>query len=92
MFFNCLAPAENMEQSGTALALAEVTEKALSVQNHNNEAVLYQGRAMSSIHYLKARSYRGITGEYEGPAPDSILVGRTGRAAGYNDEKTWSVR
>ncbi|PVH37352.1 hypothetical protein PAHAL_6G294200 [Panicum hallii] len=86
------AQAENMEQSGTALALAEVTEKALSVQNHNNEAVLYQGRAMSSIHYLKARSYRGITGEYEGPAPDSILVGRTGRAAGYNDEKTWSVR
>jgi diphthamide biosynthesis protein 2 len=43
---------------------------------------------MSSIDYLKARSYRGLTGEYEGPVPNSILVGRTGRAAGYSDEKT----
>ncbi|RCV32179.1 hypothetical protein SETIT_6G237100v2 [Setaria italica] len=85
---------ENMEQSETetSLALAEVTEKALSIQNQNNDAVLYQGRAMSSIDYLKARSYRGLTGEYEGPAPDSILVGRTGRAAGYSDEKTPSAQ
>nr|TKW11614.1 hypothetical protein SEVIR_6G243500v2 [Setaria viridis] len=85
---------ENMEQSETetSLALAEVTEKALSIQNQNNDAVLYQGRAMSSIDYLKARSYRGLTGEYEGPAPDSILVGRTGRAAGYSDEKTQSAQ
>jgi len=43
---------------------------------------------MSSIDYLKARSYRGLTGEYEGPVPNSILIGRTGRAAGYSDEKT----
>ena len=72
-----------------SLALAEVTVKALSIQNqHNNDAVLYQGRAMSSIDYLKARSYRGLAGEYEGPVPNSILVGRTGRAAGYSDEKT----
>ena len=62
-----------------SLALAEVTEKALSIQNQHNDAVLYQGRAMSSIDYLKARSYRGLTGEYEGPVPNSILVGRTGR-------------
>ncbi|PUZ44474.1 hypothetical protein GQ55_8G103200 [Panicum hallii var. hallii] len=83
---------ESMEQSETSLTLAEVTEKALSIQNQNNDAVLYQGRAMSSIEYLKARSYRGLTGDYEGPAPDSILVGRTGRAAGYNDEKTQSAQ
>jgi len=83
---------ECMEQSETSLTLAEVIEKALSIQNQNNDAVLYQGRAMSSIDYLKARSYRGLTGDYEGPAPDSILVGRTGRAAGYNDEKTRSAQ
>ncbi|CAD6212339.1 unnamed protein product [Miscanthus lutarioriparius] len=75
---NC--PQENEEQSEMSLALAEVTVKALSIQNqHNNDAVLYQGRAMSSIDYLKARSYRGLAGEYEGPVPNSILVGRTGR-------------
>ncbi|EER90542.1 2-(3-amino-3-carboxypropyl)histidine synthase subunit 2 [Sorghum bicolor] len=83
---NC--PQENEEQSETSLALAEVTEKALSIQNQHNDAVLYKGGAMSSIDYLKARSYRGLTGEYEGPVPNSILVGRTGRAAGYSDEKT----
>lgn len=79
-----------VEESETPLALAEVTEKALSIQNLNNDAILYQGKAMSSIEYLKARSYRGLTGEYVGPAPDSILVGRTGRAAVYNDEKMQS--
>lgn len=76
------------EQSETSLALAEVTEKALSIRNQNNDAVLYQGGAKSAIDYLKARSYRGLTGEYEDSAPDSILIGRTGRAAGYKDEKT----
>ncbi|BAT13531.1 uncharacterized protein [Oryza sativa Japonica Group] len=82
---NCLE--DNEEQPETSLALAEVTEKALSIKNQNNDAVLYQGGAKSAIDYLKARSYRGLTGEYEGPAPDSVLTGRTGRAAGYNNEK-----
>uniref|UniRef100_A0A0D9XR35 2-(3-amino-3-carboxypropyl)histidine synthase n=1 Tax=Leersia perrieri TaxID=77586 RepID=A0A0D9XR35_9ORYZ len=80
------------EQSETSLALAEVTEKALSIRNLNNDAVLYQGGANSAIDYLKARSYRGLTGEYEGPAPDSVLTGRTGRAAGYNHETTKSAQ
>ncbi|XP_048569689.1 2-(3-amino-3-carboxypropyl)histidine synthase subunit 2 [Triticum urartu] len=81
---------ENEEHSETSLALAELTEKALSTRNQNSDAVLYQGGAKSAIEYLKARSYRGMTGEYEGPAPDSVLIGRTGRAAGYSDEKTKS--
>lgn len=80
-------PQESEEHGETSLALAELTEKALSVRNQNNDAVLYQGGAKSAIDYLKARSYRGLTGEYEG-APDSVLIGRTGRAAGYSDEKT----
>ncbi|KAL6875688.1 hypothetical protein ACP4OV_013201 [Aristida adscensionis] len=87
---NC--PQESEEQRETSLTLAEFTEKALSIQNQNNDAVLYQGGAMSSIDYLKARTYRGLTGEYEGPVPDSILLGRTGRAAGYNDEKTQNAQ
>ncbi|CAM0874992.1 unnamed protein product [Alopecurus aequalis] len=82
-------PQENEEHPETTLALAELTEKALSVRNQNNDAILYQGGANSAIDYLKARSYRGLTGEYE-EAPDTILVGRTGRAAGYSDEKTKS--
>uniref|UniRef100_A0ACD5X4G8 Uncharacterized protein n=1 Tax=Avena sativa TaxID=4498 RepID=A0ACD5X4G8_AVESA len=82
-------PEENEEHSETSLALAELTEKSLSVRHQNNDAVLYQGGAKSAIDYLKARSYRGLTGEYEG-APDSVLIGRTGRAAGYSEEKTKS--
>ncbi|XP_040385001.1 2-(3-amino-3-carboxypropyl)histidine synthase subunit 2 isoform X1 [Oryza brachyantha] len=82
---------ENEEHSETSLALAEVTEKALSIKNQNNDAVLYQGGARSAIDYLKARSYRGLTGQYEGPAPDSVLTGRTGRAASYSHEKTKSA-
>jgi diphthamide biosynthesis protein 2 len=86
----CLSPIENEEQLETSLSLAEVTEKALNIQNPNKDAILYQGGAMTSIDYLKARSYRGLKGEYEDPAPDSVLVGRSGRAAGYSQEKTQS--
>ena len=88
VFLDCLAPTENEEQSETSLALAEVAERALNIKTQHNDTILYQGGAISSIDYLKARSYRGLTGEYEDPAPDSILVGRTGRAAGYSDERT----
>lgn len=83
-------PQENEEQLGTSLSLAEVTEKALTIQNPNKDAILYQGGAMSSIDYLKARSYRGLKGDYEDPAPDSVLAGWSGRAAGYSQEKTQS--
>lgn len=89
-YFLLFAPTENEEQSETSLSLAEVTEKALNIQNMNNDAILYQGGAMTSIDYLKARSYRGLNGEYEDRAPDSVLAGRTGRAAGYSHEKMQS--
>lgn len=81
-------PQDDEENSVTSLALADVTEKALSIRNQNNDAILYQGGANSAIEYLKARSYRGLTGEYQGPVPDSVLIGRAGRAAGYSNEKT----
>ncbi|KAL5203904.1 hypothetical protein ABZP36_008775 [Zizania latifolia] len=87
---NCLE--ENEEQSETSLALAETADKALSIRNQNNDAVLYQGGAKSAIDYLKARSYRGLTGEYMDPAPDSVLIGRTGRAAGYTHESKKSAQ
>ncbi|GJN28126.1 hypothetical protein PR202_gb16211 [Eleusine coracana subsp. coracana] len=83
---------ENEEQSETSLSLAEVTEKALSIESPNKDAILYQGGALTSIDYLKARSYRGLSGEYEDPAPDSVLAGRTGRAAGYSHEQTESAQ
>ncbi|WVZ59180.1 LOW QUALITY PROTEIN: hypothetical protein U9M48_009369, partial [Paspalum notatum var. saurae] len=70
---------ENEEQSETSLALAEVTEKALNIKNQHNDTILYQGGAISSIDYLKARSYRGLTGEYEDPAPDSVLAEQGGQ-------------
>ena len=91
VFSDHFAPTENEEHPETTLALAELTEKALSVRNQNNDAVLYQGGAKSAIDYLKARSYRGLTGEYE-RAPDSVLIGSTGRAAGYSEEKTKSLQ
>uniref|UniRef100_A0A0D9XR41 Uncharacterized protein n=1 Tax=Leersia perrieri TaxID=77586 RepID=A0A0D9XR41_9ORYZ len=82
-----LSELENEEDSQTSLLLAEVTKKTLSIRNQNDDAILHQGGAKSAIDYLKARSYRGLTGEYEDPAPDSVLTGRTGRAAGHNNNK-----
>ncbi|KAJ3671511.1 hypothetical protein LUZ60_007590 [Juncus effusus] len=70
-----------------SLALAKSTEKALTLKNQDSNMIMYNGFAKSGSDYFSARSFRGLNPEFEIPVSESYIVGRTGRAAGYKDEK-----
>ncbi|XP_042472105.1 2-(3-amino-3-carboxypropyl)histidine synthase subunit 2-like [Zingiber officinale] len=81
-------PQENgKEHDGSSLALTTITEKALSLQHQNPDSILFKGNARSGSEFFAARSYQGLNMQYENPAPPSYVMGRTGRAAAYVDEK-----
>ncbi|KAJ0977106.1 hypothetical protein J5N97_012580 [Dioscorea zingiberensis] len=83
-----LQPHENNgDQLERSLALAEMTEKALNVRNQSTDTVLFKGTARSGAEYLAARSYQGLSMQYENAPLQSYVVGRTGRASGYENEK-----
>jgi diphthamide biosynthesis protein 2 len=77
--------AENREVENS-LALVQSTEKAMTLKNQDTDAVLYKGSAKSGSEYFAARSFQGLNTDYENPLPQSYVVGRKGRAAGYKEE------
>lgn len=78
--------AENGEVDESSLALVQATEKAMTLKSQDTAAVLYKGSAKSGSEYFAARSFQGLNPDYENPLPQSYVVGRKGRAAGYKDE------
>ncbi|XP_072961443.1 uncharacterized protein [Typha angustifolia] len=76
------------EKEESSLALAEAAEKSLSLTNQQRDTVLFKGSARSGTEYFAARSYQGLNMQYESPAPQSYVIGRSGRASIYEDEKT----
>ncbi|KAM1249175.1 hypothetical protein ACFX2G_032566 [Malus domestica] len=73
------------EDKEGALALANATEKALQLRDNPSSVV--KGRAKSGAEFLATRSYQGLDIHYETSFPEPYFIGRSGRAAGYKDEK-----
>uniref|UniRef100_A0A0R0HCD5 2-(3-amino-3-carboxypropyl)histidine synthase subunit 2 n=1 Tax=Glycine max TaxID=3847 RepID=A0A0R0HCD5_SOYBN len=76
---------ENAEEERETLALVNATEKALQLQNNSN--ALMKGNARSGVEFLANRSYQGLNMSSENASPEPYLIGRRGRASGYEDEK-----
>ncbi|CAJ1955072.1 unnamed protein product [Sphenostylis stenocarpa] len=76
---------ENVEEEREALALVNATEKALQLRNNSNAIV--KGNARSGAEFLATRSYQGLNMPIENISPEPYLIGRRGRASGYEDEK-----
>ncbi|KAG4955330.1 hypothetical protein JHK85_041710 [Glycine max] len=76
---------ENVEEERETLALVNATEKALQLRNNSN--VLMKGSARSGAEFLANRSYQGLNMSSENTSPEPYLIGRRGRASGYEDEK-----
>ncbi|KAK9932233.1 hypothetical protein M0R45_019479 [Rubus argutus] len=73
------------EEMDGALALANATEKALQLRDNPN--TIAKRTAKSGAEFLAARSYQGLDIHYDSSLPGPYLMGRTGRAAGYENEK-----
>ncbi|XP_020245685.1 diphthamide biosynthesis protein 2 isoform X2 [Asparagus officinalis] len=81
-------PEENGgEQKESSMDLIEATEKALTMKTESVDSILFKGTARSGAEFFAARSYQGLNVDYKNPSPQSYIIGRTGRAAGYQHEK-----
>lgn len=65
----------------------KATEKALRVVDKDHQLVT-KGSAKSGAEYFAAhRSYHGLDIQSNNSLPEPFLIGRTGKASGYEDEK-----
>ncbi|MED6211609.1 hypothetical protein PIB30_075401 [Stylosanthes scabra] len=76
---------EHVEEERETLALVNSTEKALQLRDNCN-SLIHSG-ARSGAEFLAKRSYRGLDMPNENTTPEAFVIGRRGRASGYEDEK-----
>ncbi|KAL5718444.1 hypothetical protein ACHQM5_011345 [Ranunculus cassubicifolius] len=74
------------EEERAIILLAEETQKALQVRDTSSSNVIVRGKATSGLDYFNARSFHGLEIHENNPLPPSVVVGRSGRAAGYGHE------
>ncbi|KAL0917996.1 hypothetical protein M5K25_013111 [Dendrobium thyrsiflorum] len=81
-------PHENEDQTNEeSLALLESCKAALNSIDRPSNSILFNGSAQSGADFFAARSFKGLKMQYDNPSPTSYIIGRSGRAAGYDDEK-----
>ncbi|MBA0588249.1 hypothetical protein Gorai_001361 [Gossypium raimondii] len=74
------------DNDGT-LALANVTEKALQLRDRDPDS-LVKGIAKSGAEFFVTRSYHGLETQANSSSPEPYLIGRSGKASGYKDERS----
>lgn len=74
------------EDNEGTLALANATEKVLQLRD--NPKSLIKGTAKSGPEYFAARSYQGLEMHHDNSSPEPYLLGKSGRASRYENEKT----
>lgn len=72
-----------------SLALANAMEKVVQLRDNPNSSK--KSTARSGPEYFAARSYQGLDMHYDNSLPEPYLIGRSGRASGYEDEKSRRV-
>jgi diphthamide biosynthesis protein 2 len=82
--FSCISSENNVEEEREDLALANATEKALQLRDNCNSII--KGGAKSGAEFFANRTYQGLNIPDENTTPQSFVMGRKGRAAGYEDE------
>nr|XP_043615219.1 2-(3-amino-3-carboxypropyl)histidine synthase subunit 2 [Erigeron canadensis] len=75
----------NKEDEDGALALANMTQTAL--QKHGNGLKdMVKGTAKSGAEFFASRSFQGLDINSNSNAPERFIIGRTGKASGYDRE------
>ncbi|KAJ6699187.1 2-(3-AMINO-3-CARBOXYPROPYL)HISTIDINE SYNTHASE SUBUNIT 2 [Salix purpurea] len=75
-----------VEENEGVLALANATEKALQLQDRSSNS-LTKGTVQSGADYFATRSYHGLDMHGDNSMPEPYLIGRTGKASGYQHEE-----
>ncbi|KAK1271960.1 hypothetical protein QJS04_geneDACA014193 [Acorus gramineus] len=85
-YVECINLEENQEQKERSLVLAEATKLALSLDKNCTDSILFKGAATTGAEFLAARTYQGLDMPIENNSPQPFLIGRTGKASGYERE------
>ncbi|KAK1318820.1 hypothetical protein QJS10_CPB04g01889 [Acorus calamus] len=85
-YVECINLEENQEQKERSLVLAEATKLALSLDKNRTDSILFKGTATTGAEFLAARTYQGLDMPIENNSPQPFLIGRTGKASGYERE------
>ncbi|KAJ8774766.1 hypothetical protein K2173_017212 [Erythroxylum novogranatense] len=74
------------ERNQGVLTITNATEKALQLRDRSCDSVI-KGTAKSGAEFFAARSYQGLEMNNGNSLPEPYLIGRTGKASGYEHEK-----
>ncbi|WOH11620.1 hypothetical protein DCAR_0831110 [Daucus carota subsp. sativus] len=74
------------EDEDRAVAIVNIMEKALQVRDKGPQ-YLVKGAAKSGPEYFATRSFQGLEIYGKSSLPEPLLIGRTGKASGYEDER-----
>ncbi|KAK9138762.1 hypothetical protein Sjap_009356 [Stephania japonica] len=77
---------KSVEDGERSISLVEATQRALQLQDSNPHS-LVKGTARSGAEFFNARSYHGLEMNSEKSVPQPFVIGRTGKASGYQNEK-----
>ncbi|XP_010524170.1 PREDICTED: diphthamide biosynthesis protein 2 isoform X2 [Tarenaya hassleriana] len=78
---------EEEEEDRETMALVQAAEKALQLGGKDLNPLDKRAVAKSGPEYLLSRSYRGLEMNSDNTLPEPFVVGRSGKASGYGDEK-----
>ncbi|GJV70508.1 2-(3-amino-3-carboxypropyl)histidine synthase subunit 2, partial [Tanacetum coccineum] len=73
------------EDEDATLALANMTQKALKKADDDIKTIA-KGTAKSGAEFFATRSFQGLDINSNSNAPEPFIIGRTGKASGYNHE------
>ncbi|KAJ4848658.1 hypothetical protein Tsubulata_037819 [Turnera subulata] len=70
------------------LALANITEKALQLRDKNSTSLIKETIKSGADYYLSTRTYHGLEIGNDNAVPEPYVIGRTGKASGYEHERS----
>ncbi|XP_031407041.1 2-(3-amino-3-carboxypropyl)histidine synthase subunit 2-like isoform X1 [Punica granatum] len=78
---------DGSEETEGVLAMTNETQKTLQLHDRSHNSVV-KGIAKSGAEFFATRSYHGLDMESHNPSPETFVRGRSGRASGYDDERS----
>ncbi|KAI7744071.1 hypothetical protein M8C21_023906 [Ambrosia artemisiifolia] len=76
----------NKEEEDGPLALAKRTQMALQEHAKDHKTMVKKGSAKSGVEFFATRAFQGLDINSNSNAPEQFIVGRSGKASGYNHE------
>ncbi|KAF5767925.1 putative diphthamide synthesis DPH1/DPH2 [Helianthus annuus] len=76
----------NKEDEDGPLALMKMTQTALQERGKDHKTMVKKGSTKSGVDFFASRAFQGLDINNNSNAPEPFILGRSGKASGYNHE------